>query len=171
MLVGNLCDPTFCAKAMHGADAVLHFAAVVGGMGVIHTDNDFTIYRENHLMTVTLLEAAVSAPVDSKLLFFYASSSTCVYPNSLQGSGNEDVSLKESDVCAELPPRPQGLYGLDKLNTEHVLSQYASRPNVRIARFDNIYVPGGSWFGGREKAPAAFLRKAIALSRSNGALD
>jgi len=31
----------------------------------------------------------------------------------------------------------------------------------RIARFHNIYGPKGTWKGGREKAPAAFCRKAI----------
>lgn len=167
VLIGNLCDPAFCARAMRDVNIVLHFAAVMGGMGVIHSENDFAIYRENHMMTLNLLEAAVSAQAD---LFFYASSA-CVYPDSLQGVGKEDVSLKEADVYKELPPRPQGLYGLDKLNTEHVLSQYSSRLQVRIARFHNIYGPGGCWVGGREKAPAAFLRKALALSRSNGTLN
>lgn len=32
---------------------------------------------------------------------------------------------------------------------------------TRIARFHNIYGPYGTWKGGREKAPAAFCRKAI----------
>lgn len=167
VLIGNLCDPAFCARTVRDVNVVLHFAAVMGGMGVIHSDNDFAIYRENHTMTLNLLEAAVSAKID---LFFYASSA-CVYPDSLQCAGNEDVSLREVDVYRELPPRPQGLYGLDKLNTEHVLSQYSARLQVRIARFHNIYGPGGCWVGGREKAPAAFLRKALALSRSNGTLD
>ena len=31
----------------------------------------------------------------------------------------------------------------------------------RIARFHNIYGPHGTWKGGREKAPAAFCRKAL----------
>ena len=31
----------------------------------------------------------------------------------------------------------------------------------RIGRFHNIYGPCGTWKGGREKAPAAFCRKAI----------
>ena len=31
----------------------------------------------------------------------------------------------------------------------------------RIGRFHNIYGPFGTWKGGREKAPAAFCRKAI----------
>ena len=32
--------------------------------------------------------------------------------------------------------------------------------NVRIARFHNIFGPQGTWTGGKEKAPAAMLRKA-----------
>ena len=31
--------------------------------------------------------------------------------------------------------------------------------DVRVARFHNIYGPYGTWCGGREKAPAAMLRK------------
>jgi len=31
----------------------------------------------------------------------------------------------------------------------------------RVVRFHNIYGPHGTWKGGREKAPAAFLRKAL----------
>ena len=33
---------------------------------------------------------------------------------------------------------------------------------TRVARFHNIYGPYGTWCGGREKAPAAFCRKAAA---------
>jgi len=32
---------------------------------------------------------------------------------------------------------------------------------ARVGRFHNIYGPQGTWKGGREKAPAAFLRKAL----------
>ncbi|HWT78893.1 MAG TPA: NAD-dependent epimerase/dehydratase family protein, partial [Candidatus Methylomirabilis sp.] len=32
---------------------------------------------------------------------------------------------------------------------------------THIARFHNIYGPNGTWFGGREKAPAAICRKVI----------
>merc|ERR1711916_349052 len=32
---------------------------------------------------------------------------------------------------------------------------------VRLGRYHNIYGPYGTWKGGREKAPAAFCRKAI----------
>jgi len=32
---------------------------------------------------------------------------------------------------------------------------------TRCARFHNVYGPRGTWCGGREKAPAAFVRKAV----------
>lgn len=35
----------------------------------------------------------------------------------------------------------------------------------RIGRFHNIYGPFGTWKGGREKAPAAFCRKAITSTK------
>ncbi|KAI0922077.1 hypothetical protein AcV7_007840 [Taiwanofungus camphoratus] len=158
VMLGNLCDPSFCTRVVCDVKIVLHFAANMGGMGVIHSDNDFAIYGENHTMTMNLLSACLAVGVER---FFYASSA-CVYPESLQGKGNVDVSLKEADVWAQLPPRPQGLYGLEKLNTEQVLSQFSSRMAIRIARFHNVFGPGGCWAGGREKAPAALLRKAFA---------
>lgn len=161
IVIGNLCDPTFAARVVQGVGYVLHFAATMGGMGTIHAANDFIIYRENHLMTVNLVDACTAAGVRG---FFYASSA-CVYPESLQIPGS-DVSLAESDVWKNPPPRPQGLYGLEKLASELVLEQHRSRMEVRIARFHNVFGPLGSWYGGREKVPAAFLRKAFAARLS-----
>ncbi|EIW62202.1 glycosyltransferase family 2 protein [Trametes versicolor FP-101664 SS1] len=161
VVIGNLCDPTFAARVVQGVGYVLHFAATMGGMGTIHASNDFIIYRENHLMTVNLVDACTAAGVRG---FFYASSA-CVYPESLQIPGS-DVSLAESDVWKNPPPRPQGLYGLEKLASELVLEQHRSHMEVRIARFHNVFGPLGSWYGGREKVPAAFLRKAFAVRLS-----
>jgi GDP-D-mannose 3',5'-epimerase len=41
---------------------------------------------------------------------------------------------------------------------------------VRIARFQNCYGPEGTWFGGREKAPAAICRK-VALAEDGGEVE
>ena len=47
--------------------------------------------------------------------------------------------------------------------TEELLMHYDADFGMecRIGRFHNIYGPCGTWKGGREKAPAAFCRKAI----------
>ncbi|KAH7320415.1 hypothetical protein B0J17DRAFT_723962 [Rhizoctonia solani] len=161
-LVGDLCDPHFCELVLRGAKVVLHFAAVMGGMGVIHANNDNIIYRANHTMTQNILSAACHSHVRT---FFYASSA-CVYPVSLQqGTDSRDVSLRENDVYVPHGPQPQNLYGLEKLNSEHIVLQYSDRINVRIGRFHNVYGPRGSWNDGHEKVPAAFIRKALAAKR------
>ncbi|CAE6419708.1 unnamed protein product [Rhizoctonia solani] len=157
--IGDLCDPNFCEVVLRGARIVLHFAAVMGGMGVIHAQNDGIIYRANHTMTQNILSAACRSGVET---LFYASSA-CVYPVSLQkGVESREVSLRESDVYGQSGPRPQHLYGLEKLNSEHLVLQYSDRMNVRIGRFHNVYGPRGSWDDGHEKVPAAFIRKALA---------
>ncbi|KAK7443534.1 hypothetical protein VKT23_015707 [Stygiomarasmius scandens] len=155
---GNLCDEAVCRKVVQGIDIVLHFAANMGGMGTIHGANNLIIYQENHLMTTNLLKACLAVGVKT---FFFASSA-CVYPENLQCDAVSDVSLREDQVAAFFPPKPQGLYGLEKLVSEFVLQNLPSSMDIRIARFHNVYGPGGTWYGGREKAPAALLRKALA---------
>jgi GDP-D-mannose 3',5'-epimerase len=61
------------------------------------------------------------------------------------------------------PAKPQDNYGLEKLCTEQLCQSYGKDfgMDVRIARFHNIYGPNGTWKGGREKFPAAAIRKAI----------
>ncbi|EIN10185.1 NAD-dependent epimerase/dehydratase [Punctularia strigosozonata HHB-11173 SS5] len=182
--VGNLCDPSFAHIVVDGVYCVLHFAANMGGMGTIHDRNDFAIYRENEITTLNLVEACLKAEVS---LFFYASSA-CVYPENLQCEPGSDVSLRENDVWAHGRPTSQGLYGLQKLHAETWLLAKAKEfpEGVRIARFHNMYAspflfmavstrrlisedsfgPGGAWKGGREKAPAALLRKAYAAAEA-----
>jgi nucleoside-diphosphate-sugar epimerase len=41
---------------------------------------------------------------------------------------------------------------------------------VRIARFHNIFGPEGTWFGGKEKAPAAMCRK-VAEVENGGTIE
>jgi nucleoside-diphosphate-sugar epimerase/GT2 family glycosyltransferase len=140
----------------------------MGGMGTIHAANDALIYADNHTMTQNIISAALNAGVSK---FFYASSA-CVYPESLQTNANRDVMLRESDTWSEGRPRPQGLYGQEKLVSELYLQSLAlDHPNtaIRIARFHNVYGPGGSYDNGKEKAPAALLRKALAIKLDIGA--
>ncbi|KAG1805302.1 glycosyltransferase family 2 protein [Suillus subaureus] len=158
VLVGNLCDLSFCESAVRSMDTIMHFAATMGGMGAIHEANDFVIYNDNSTMTFNLVHAAVHRGVQR---FFYASSA-CIYPTSLQHHGTNPVSLREHDVWSSGAPNPQGLYGLEKLNSELLLMQFVEKMQIRIARFHNIFGPYGSWVGGHEKAPAAQLRKALA---------
>ena len=157
-IIGNLCDPATSERAVRGAHTVLHFAAMMGGMGTIHASNDFAIYEANHRMTQNILSASLTAGV--KRLFY--ASSACVYPEQLQKDSSSDVSLSEGDVWTHMPPSSQGLYGLEKLHSETLLYQFKSAMDIRVARFHNVFGPRGAWANGHEKAPAALIRKALA---------
>lgn len=120
---------------------MMHFAANMGGMGTIHSENDLAVYTENHHITLNVLAASHEAGVRR---FLYASSA-CVYPGTLQrNGGNTDVSLQEGNVWNGEMPSPQGLYGLDKLNSEVLLQnwhrEHPFAEGIRIARFHNVYV-------------------------------
>merc|ERR1712019_177975 len=58
-------------------------------------------------------------------------------------------------------------YGLEKLYAEQMAITYEKDfgINSRMARYHNVYGPSGTWKGGREKAPAAFCRKAISSTK------
>ncbi|KAI5982283.1 glycosyltransferase family 2 protein [Pisolithus marmoratus] len=133
----------------------------MGGMGVIHGENELSIYQDNLTMTHNMLSASRFAGVR---VFFYASSA-CMYPVSLQGNSQVDVFLKENDAWrGGVPPDPQGLYGLEKLSSELLLLHGRGEMDIRIARFHNVYGPRGAWMDGREKVPAALTRKALAAA-------
>ena len=90
--------------------------------------------------------------------YFYASSA-CVYNGDKQKTF-EAPSLKEEDAY---PALAEDGYGWEKLFSERMCRHFREDFGLytRVARFHNVYGPWGTWFGGREKAPAAICRKVI----------
>lgn len=150
----DLRDMNNCIKATEGIQWVYDLAADMGGMGFIQS-NHSTILYNNTMISFNLIEAARRA--GTVVRFFY-SSSACIYPEHKQLDPS-NPGLKESDAW---PAAPQDAYGLEKIVTEELAKYYNKDFGIefRIARFHNIYGPQGTWKGGREKAPAAFCRKA-----------
>lgn len=145
-----------CKKVTTGVDHVFNLAADMGGMGFIQS-NHSVIFYNNTMVSFNMLEAARQTDVKR---FFYASSA-CIYPEFKQlNTELEGGGLIEADAW---PAQPQDAYGLEKLATEELCKHYNKDFGIecRIARFHNIYGPHGTWKGGREKAPAAFCRKAL----------
>ena len=72
----------------------------------------------------------------------------------------EAPSLKEEDAY---PAMPEDGYGWEKLFSERMCRHFREDFGLRtrMARFHNVYGPWGTWYGGREKAPAAICRKVI----------
>ncbi|KAA8498749.1 GDP-mannose 3,5-epimerase [Porphyridium purpureum] len=154
----DLRDLDNCIKAVKGCAHVYNLAADMGGMGFIQSNHSVIMYN-NTMISFNMLEAARRENVKR----FYYASSACIYPEGAQLDPN-NPGLKESDAW---PAQPQDAYGLEKLASEELAKHYGVdfSMEVRIGRFHNIYGPQGTWKGGREKAPAAFCRKAIVAEK------
>lgn len=140
-------------RACEGATEVYNLAADMGGMGFIER---FRIEcMRSVLIGMHMTEAAYRAGVRR---FFY-SSSACAYNTLLQQDPNVRA-LKESDAYPAMAERG---YGWEKLFSEMVCQEYWAERHMKtfIARFHNVYGPHGTWYGGREKAPAAMCRKVV----------
>jgi GDP-D-mannose 3',5'-epimerase len=133
---------------------VYNLAADMGGMGFIESNQSVLLFN-NTMLSFNMLEAS---RMNGTKRYFY-SSTACVYNEDYQ-LDPENTGLKESHAW---PAKPQDTYGLEKLYAEEMCLAYAKDfPIVtRVARYHNVYGPYGTWKGGREKAPAAFCRKAI----------
>ncbi len=150
------------ARAVEGAGEVYNLAADMGGMGYIER---FRIEcLRSVLINTHLIEAAYRAGAKR---YFY-SSSACVYNTELQKDPNV-TALKETDAFPAMAERG---YGWEKLLSEMFCQEYWAERGfeTHIARFHNVFGPNGTWFGGREKAPAALCRKVI-QAKDNGSLE
>lgn len=142
-----------CQMVTRGIDEVYNLAADMGGMGFI--ENNKALCMLNVLINTHMLMAATQAQVKR---YFY-SSSACVYALDKQTQTNIS-GLKESDAY---PAMPEDGYGWEKLFSERMCRHFREDFGLetRIARFHNVYGPYSEYQGGREKAPAAIIRKVI----------
>jgi GDP-D-mannose 3',5'-epimerase len=149
----NLQEKEACEKALAGATVVYNLAADMGGMGFIESNRALCMLSV--LINTHLLMAAKQHGVSR---FFYASSA-CVYAADKQRDPNI-TGLKESHAY---PAMPEDGYGWEKLFSERMCRHFREDFGLatRVARYHNVYGPNGTWFGGREKAPAAICRKVL----------
>ncbi len=140
-------------QSLQGADYVVNLAADMGGMGFIEMNKALCMLSV--LINTHLLMAARDMGVKR---FFYASSA-CVYNDEKQKSADV-IPLKEEDAY---PAMPEDGYGWEKLFSERMCRHFTEDFGLetRVARFHNVYGPYGTYDGGREKAPAAIIRKII----------
>lgn len=155
----DLSDMHNAVHAVEGVGRVYNLAADMGGMGFIEKHRVDCL--RSVLISTNMLEASYRAGVKK---YFY-SSSACAYNIDLQQS-NVVRPLKESDAY---PANPERGYGWEKLFSEIMCQEYYHERGLEthIARFHNVYGPNGTWFGGREKAPAALCRKVIEAKYEN----
>jgi GDP-D-mannose 3',5'-epimerase len=147
-----------CEIAAQGAAEVYNLAANMGGMGFIEQNKALCMLSV--LINTHMLQASIKHDVRR---YFYASSA-CVY-NADKQKGFAAPSLKEEDAY---PALAEDGYGWEKLFSERMCRHFREDFGIetRVARFHNVYGPWGTWYGGREKAPAAICRKVIEAKRS-----
>ena len=152
----NLREKAF--DAVKGMDVVYNLACNMGGMGFIELNKGLCMISV--LINTHLLMAARESGVER---FFYASSA-CVYNADKQKSADV-VALREEDAY---PAMPEDGYGWEKLFSERMCRHFREDFGLvtRVARYHNAYGPYGTYDGGREKAPAAIIRKVIQAKRS-----
>jgi len=155
----DLTDEANCKVAVRDAVEVYNLAADMGGMGFIERFRIMCL--RSILINTHLIEAAYNAGAKR---YFY-SSSACAYNVKLQEDPN-CRALKESDAY---PAYAERGYGWEKLVSEMFCQEYTAERGMKtaIARFHNVYGPWGTWDGGREKAPAAMVRKVVEAKEKN----
>lgn len=155
-IVGDLTDPkTVSLVISKDFDEVYQLAADMGGAGYIFTGlHDADVMYNSAMINLNVAKEASEKGI-SKLFY---SSSACMYPENNQLDANNPNCVEDSAY----PANPDSEYGWEKLFSERMYLAFHRNKhlNVRIARFHNIFGPQGSWTGGKEKAPAAMLRKA-----------
>jgi nucleoside-diphosphate-sugar epimerase len=165
-MIGDLRDPYVCRQAVDQRfDEVYQFAADMGGAGFVFVgDNDYDIMHNSAMINLNVLEACRLR--NTKRIFY--SSSACMYPEFNQ-MDPENPNLSEDSAY---PAQPDSDYGWEKLFSERLYLAAARNKGleVRVARYHNIFGDEGSWFDGREKAPAAFCRK-IAMASDGDEIE
>jgi len=163
---GDLRDSNIAREALDTKfNEIYQFAADMGGAGFVFVgDNDYDIMHNSAAINLNILEACRLS--NTKRIFY--SSSACMYPEFNQ-MDPDNLNLSEDSAY---PAMPDSDYGWEKLFSERLYLAAARNKGleVRIARYHNIFGTEGSWFDGREKAPAAICRK-IAIAKDGGQIE
>ena len=151
----DLTDPKSMALVItEGCDEVYQLAADMGGAGYVFTgENDANVMHNSALINLN----AARECVEKKVKKVFYSSSACMYPEHNQLDPDNPNCLESSAY----PANPDSEYGWEKLFSERMYLAFNRNYglNIRIARFHNIFGPQGTWKDGKEKAPAAMIRK------------
>ena len=155
-IIGDLRNPTVMDTVIpEDCDEVYVLSALMGGAFFIFTgQHDADIFASNAMINLNAANVCRKKRVNK--VFF--SSSACAYSQEWQ---TNETNNRLAEHMA-WPANPDSIYGKEKLMAEELYLAYNRNYglNVRIARFHNIF-GNGTFYGGKEKAPAATVRKVI----------
>lgn len=134
----DLFDSDATARALANQDVVLHLAAAKGG-GIVHSmEHHGSLFRDNMLASINVLDAARDARVSRFLMV----SSACVYPRDCQ------IPTPEEEGMRGAPEPTNAGYGWSKRMIEFMTHAYAEEYglNVGVVRPFNLYGPRDDFF-------------------------
>lgn len=149
---------------LRDTDELYQFAAEMGGAQYVFTgDYDAEIMSYSAKINLNTLDACVKWNIPK--VFF--ASSACVYPSLGKEAAKDGIACRES-----FAGNPDSPYGMEKLWAESLYDAYARNYCIdcKVGRFHNVFGEYGTWRGGREKAPAALMRK-IAEAGQGGRIE
>ena len=125
-------------SVMRGQEIVMHLAAAKGG-GIVHSmGHHGSLFRDNMLSSINVLESARCESVGRTLVV----SSACVYPH------DSTVPIPEEDGFRDAPEPTNAGYGWSKRMQEYLALSYVEQygMNVGIVRPFNAYGPRDDFF-------------------------
>jgi nucleoside-diphosphate-sugar epimerase len=134
----DLFDAAAAHRAVKKQDLVLHLAANKGG-GITHSmQHHGSLFRDNMLSAIHVLDAARHAEVER----FIAVSSACVYPR------DSRAPTPEEDGVRDAPEPTHAGYGWSKRMIEYLTHAYSEEYglNVGVVRPFNVYGPRDDFF-------------------------
>ncbi|HEX7300384.1 MAG TPA: NAD(P)-dependent oxidoreductase [Solirubrobacteraceae bacterium] len=134
-IVADVRDARSMRRALHGASAVIHTAALHAPHVPLHSKREFI--DVNATGTQIVLDAAAEASV-GRVVY---SSTTSVYGHALE-PGDAAVWVDE-----DLMPRPRDIYDVTKLAAERLCELFTSETGIpttclRVSRFSFDTAPG-----------------------------
>ncbi|MGD9962471.1 MAG: GDP-L-fucose synthase family protein [Thermoplasmata archaeon] len=146
-----------CVNAVKDIDVVIHLAAKVGGIG-FNRENPATLFYENAIMGIQLMEAARREGVDK----FVQVGTICAYPKFTP------VPFKEEDLWNGYPEETNAPYGLAKkmllVQAQAYRRQYGFDAIYLLPV--NLYGPGDNFDPRSSHVIPALIKKLVDAKRS-----
>lgn len=151
----DLREPEACAKAVSGADVVIHAAGNVGGIGY-NQAHPAELFYDNALMGIHLLEAARRKNVKKVVLI----GTVCAYPKFTT------VPFREEDLWTGYPEETNAPYGLAKRMLLVQAQAYRQQFGLDAIYLlpTNLYGPGDA-FGDRAHVIPALIERIAEAAR------
>lgn len=154
VLEADLARPEGALAAVAGHEIVFHLAAAKGG-GIVHSmEHHGSLFRDNMLTTIHLLEALRQAPPQRAVLV----SSACVYPRHCS------VPTPEEEGFRDVPEPTNAGYGWSKRMLEFLGAAYREEfgLNIGLARPFNLYGPRDDFFASSSHVIPGLIRRLYA---------